>query len=158
MSCTVAMSLSASERRPPSRISRLLCVAASRGIDCPLRSQADLKLLDDPDEFTIIRKLSVFLVVLEASAAELEPHWMAYYLRELAGLVLPFYNKHRILPPITDLEVTPAAPTEPPVSTPRVPETVPPGLAGARLVLMWSVQQVVRNRLTVLGASAPEQM
>lgn len=82
---------------------------------------------------------------------------MAYYLRELAGLVHPFYNKHRILPPITDLETTPAAQTEP-SSTVRLPEAVSPGLTGARLALMWSVQQVVRNGLTVLGVSAPEQM
>lgn len=139
------------------RISSLLRVAASRGIDCPLPSQADLNLLADPDELAIIRKLSVFPVVLQASAVELEPHRMAYYLRELAGLVHPFYNKHRILPPITDLETTPAAQTEP-SSTVRVPEAVSPGLTGARLALMWSVQQVVRNGLTVLGVSAPEQM
>ena len=139
------------------RISSLLRVAASRGIDCPLPSQADLNLLADPDELAIIRKLSVFPVVLEASTVELEPHRMAYYLRELAGLVHPFYNKHRILPPITDLETTPAAQTEP-SSTVRLPEAVSPGLTGARLALMWSVQQVVRNGLTVLGVSAPEQM
>ncbi|MCC6965496.1 MAG: arginine--tRNA ligase [Nitrospira sp.] len=139
------------------RISSLLRVAASRGIDCPLPSQADLNLLADPDELAIIRKLSVFPVVLQASAVELEPHRMAYYLRELAGLVHPFYNKHRILPPITDIETTPAAQTEP-SSTVRLPEAVSPGLTGARLALMWSVQQVVRNGLTVLGVSAPEQM
>ena len=140
------------------RISSLLRVAASRGIECPLPSQADLKLLNDPDELAIIRKLSVFPVVLEASAVELEPHRMAYYLRELAGLVHPFDNKHRILPPMTDLDATPAAPTEPSASTSRVPEAVSPGLTGARLALMWSVQQVVRNGLTVLGVSSPEQM
>ncbi|MGC3974571.1 MAG: arginine--tRNA ligase [Nitrospira sp.] len=139
------------------RISSLLRVATSRGIDCPLPSQADLKLLDDPDELAIIRKLSLFPVVLEASAVELEPHRMAYYLRELAGLVHPFYNKHRILPPITGLDATPAAQTEP-LASARVPEAVSPGLTGARLALMWSVQQVVRNGLTVLGVSAPEQM
>lgn len=140
------------------RISSLLRVAASRGIECPLPSQADLRLLNDPDELAIIRKLSLFPVVMEASAVELEPHRMAYYLRELAGLVHPFYNKHRILPPITDLDATPASSTEPSASTSRVPEAVSPGLTGARLALMWSVQQVVRNGLTVLGVSAPEQM
>ncbi len=140
------------------RISSLLRVAASRGIDCPLPSQADLNLLADPDELAIIRKLSVFPVVLEASAVELEPHRMAYYLRELAGLVHPFYNKHRILPPMAGLEATPADPTEPLAPTSRSSETVSPGLTGARLALMWSVQQVVRNGLTVLGVSAPEQM
>lgn len=140
------------------RIASLLRVAASRGIDCPLPNQADLTLLKDSDELAIIRKLSLFPVVLEASAVELEPHRMAYYLRELAGLVHPFYNKHRILPPAVDIDSTPPAPIEPPASTSRMSEAVPPGLTGARLALMWAVQQVVRNGLTVLGVSAPEQM
>ncbi|MBA5862870.1 MAG: arginine--tRNA ligase [Nitrospira sp. CR1.1] len=140
------------------RIASLLRVAVSRGIDCPLPNEADLKLLEDPDELAIIRKLSIFPVVLEAGAVELEPHRMAYYLRELAGLVHPYYNKHRILPPAADLDATPASPTEPPASTRRVSEAMPPGLTGARLALMWAVQQVVRNGLTVLGVSAPEQM
>ena len=140
------------------RIASLLRVAASRGIDCPLPSQADLTLLHDPDELALIRKLSAFPVVLEASAVELEPHRMAYYLRELAGMVHPFYNKHRILPPAPDSESTPAASTDPAVSTSRTADVVSPGLTGARLALMWAVQQVVRNGLTVLGVSAPEQM
>ncbi len=140
------------------RIASLLRVAASRGIDCPLPSQADLTLLHDPDELALIRKLSAFPVVLESSAVELEPHRMAYYLRELAGMVHPFYNKHRILPPAPDSESTPAASTDPAVSTSRTADVVSPGLTGARLALMWAVQQVVRNGLTVLGVSAPEQM
>ena len=140
------------------RIASLLRVAASRGIDCPLPSQADLTLLHDPDELALIRKLSAFPVVLESSAVELEPHRMAYYLRELAGMVHPFYNKHRILPPAPDSESTPAASTDPAASTSRAADVVSPGLTGARLALMWAVQQVVRNGLTVLGVSAPEQM
>ena len=47
-------------------------------------------------------------MVLQASAVELEPHRMAYYLRELAGMVHPFYNKHRILPPAPDSEAATA--------------------------------------------------
>ena len=141
------------------RIASLRRVAASRGIDCPLPSQANLDLLQDPDELALIRKLSAFPVVLQASAVELEPHRMAYYLRELAGMLHPFYNKHRILPPAPESEA--AAVTFdrysdlPPTGT---LEVVAPGLTGARLALMWAVQQVVRNGLNVLGVSAPEQM
>ena len=86
------------------RIASLRRVAASRGIDCPLPSQANLDLLKDPDELALIRKLSAFPVVLQASAVELEPHRMAYYLRELAGMLHPFYNKHRIMPPAPESE------------------------------------------------------
>ena len=140
------------------RIASLRRVAASRGIACPLPSQADLNVLEDPDELALIRKLSAFPVVLQASAVELEPHRMAYYLRELAGMVHPFYNKHRILPPAPDSEAAAASSTEPSGSSGRTTEVMTPGLTGARLALMWAVQQVVRNGLNVLGVSAPEQM
>ncbi len=140
------------------RIASLLRVAASRGIECPRPSQATLALLDDPDELALIRKLSAFPVVMEASAGELEPHRMAYYLRELAGMVHPFYNKHRILPPATDSETNGAAPPDSAPLPNRGTDSIPPGVTGARLALMWAVQQVVRNGLNVLGVSAPEQM
>ncbi len=140
------------------RIASLRRVAASRGIPCPFPSQADLHLLEDPDEIALIRKLSVFPVVLQASAVELEPHRMAYYLRELAGMVHPFYNKHRILPPAPDSDAGTAVSIESTSSSSRPSEAVAPSLTGARLALMWAVQQVVRNGLQVLGVSAPEQM
>lgn len=140
------------------RIASLRRVAASRGIDCPLPSQAALDLLQDSDELALIRKLSAFPVLLQSSAAELEPHRMAYYLRELAGMLHPFYNKHRILPPLSGSEAAASLPPEPEASTSRQPDPLTPGLTGARLALMWSVQQVVRNGLNVLGVSAPEQM
>lgn len=140
------------------RIASLRRVAAARGIDCPLPSQANLDLLQDPDELALIRKLSAFPVVLQASALELEPHRLAYYLRELAGMLHPFYNKHRILPPAPDNEASTVSANDTASSASRQREVVAPGLTGARLALMWAVQQVVRNGLNVLGVSAPEQM
>ena len=83
---------------------------------------------------------------------------MAYYLRELAGMLHPFYNKHRILPPAPDSETALVSSTDTAPSTSRHREVMTPGLTGARLALMWAVQQVVRNGLNVLGVSAPEQM
>ena len=140
------------------RIASLLRVANSRGIECPRPTQAVLGLLEDPDELALIRKLSAFPVVMQASAQELEPHRMAYYLRELAGMVHPFYNKHRILPPAPDSEDSATPSQDGAVAAHRGADSIPPGLTGARLALMWAVQQVVRNGLTVLGVSAPEQM
>lgn len=140
------------------RIASLLRVAAARGIECPRPSQATLGLLEDPDELALIRKLSAFPVVMEASAVELEPHRMAYYLRELAGMMHPFYNKHRILPPAPDSETNGAATPDSAPAPNRGADSIPPGLTGARLALMRAVQQVVRNGLNVLGVSAPEQM
>lgn len=130
------------------RIASLWRVAAARGIACPTASEADLTVLTDPDELALIRKLSVFPEVLEASALAFEPHRLTYYLQQLAALLHTFYNKHRILPPAADQETG-----EVPVA-----EEIAPKTTAARLVLMRSVQQVVRNGLTVLGISAPEQM
>ncbi len=130
------------------RIASLWRVATARGIACPTASEADLTVLTDPDELALIRKLSTFPEVLEASALAFEPHRLTYYLQQLAALLHTFYNKHRILPPAADLETGDVP----------VAEEISPKTTAARLVLMRSVQQVVKNGLTVLGISAPEQM
>ena len=62
-----------------------------------------------------------------------EPHRVAYYLTELAGLFHPYYKAHRV---ITDDRA----------------QTL------ARLGLSAAVGQVVRNGLGLLGVSAPESM
>ena len=144
------------------RIASLWRVAASRGIPCPRPSEADLDLLQDADELALIRKLSSYPAVLEAAATSLEPHRVAHYLQDLAGLLHPFYFKHRILPPAADTEVpdaeSDAMSPEAPLCSSRQHEVLSPGLTGARLALMWAVQQVIKNGLGILGVSAPDQM
>ncbi|MBH0188534.1 MAG: arginine--tRNA ligase [Nitrospira sp.] len=130
------------------RISSLWRVAGTRGIDCPAAADADLSVLTDPDELGLIRKLSAYPDILQMSASAFEPHRMTYYLQQLAALLHTFYNKHRILPPAGIQEVGEAEPVE----------ELTPKKTAARLVLMRSVQQVIRNGLSVLGISAPEQM
>jgi len=130
------------------RISSLWRVARTRGIDCPPAADADLSVLTDPDELGLIRKLSAYPDILQTSASAFEPHRMTYYLQQLAALLHTFYNKHRILPPTGIQEVGEAEPVE----------ELTPKKTAARLVLMRGVQQVIRNGLSVLGISAPEQM
>lgn len=131
------------------RIASLWRVAASRGIVCPPASETDLSVLTDPDELGLIRKLSAYPDMLQASALAFEPHRVTYYLQQLAALLHTFYNKHRIMPPAGDHENgEKAAP----------PEALSHKVTAARLVLMRSVQQVLRNGLAVLGIAAPEQM
>jgi arginyl-tRNA synthetase len=140
------------------RISSLWRVAASRRITCPLPSQTDLTVLTDPDELALIRKLSAYPSMLQASATSYEPHRVTYYLQQLAGLLHTFYNKHRILPPATDKEMfesVPAGLTE--AEEPRR-EMLAPERTAARLALMLGVQQVLKNGLAALGISAPDQM
>ena len=130
------------------RICSLWRVAAERGISRPSAREADLSVLADPDELSLIRKLSVFPEILQTSATTFEPHRVTYYLQQLAALLHTFYNKHRILPPVGGQEQGDAGPTE----------ELTPNKTAARLVLMRGVQQVIHNGLTVLGISAPEQM
>lgn len=130
------------------RISSLWRVAGTRGIDCPSAADADLSVLTDPDELGLIRKLSAYPDILQTSASAFEPHRMTYYLQQLAALLHTFYNKHRILPPAGLQEAGEAEPVE----------ELTPKKTAARLVLMRGVQQVIRNGLSVLGISAPEQM
>jgi arginyl-tRNA synthetase len=130
------------------RIASLWRVAASRGIVCPPASETDLSVLTDPDELGLIRKLSAYPDMLQASALAFEPHRVTYYLQQLAALLHTFYNKHRIMPPAGDHENGEKAP----------PEALSHKVTAARLVLMRSVQQVLRNGLAVLGIAAPEQM
>lgn len=130
------------------RIASLWRVAASRGIACPPASEADLSVLTDPDELGLIRKLSTYPDMLQASALAFEPHRITYYLQQLAALLHTFYNKHRIMPPTGGEETGEIASAE----------SLSPKVTAARLVLMRAVQQVLRNGLGVLGIAAPEQM
>jgi len=140
------------------RIASLWRVAKSRGIACPLPGQTDLSLLTDPDELGLIRKLAAYPSVLEAAAVGYEPHRVTYYLQQLAALLHTFYNKHRILPPAADAEVfAPAAPGMTAEEGAKR-EHLSPERTAARLALMRGVQQVIKNGLSVIGISAPDQM
>ncbi len=130
------------------RICSLWRVASARGIAKPSAKGTDLTVLTDPDELGLIKKLSSYPEVIQASALAFEPHRVTYYLQQLAALLHTFYNKHRILPSETDQEHAESASTEVLTHT----------RTAARLVLMGAVQQVLRNGLDVLGISAPQHM
>ena len=142
------------------RIASLFRVAHERGIPVPKPSETDLGLLTHPDEFSVIRKLSSYPSVIQASAAALEPHRLTFYLQELAVLLHTFYYKHRIMPPAAEVDAPDAerfvTDTGAPVA--RYSEPVTPGLTAARLALMREVQRVIRNGLRILGISAPDRM
>ena len=85
-------------------------------------------------EHELIRKLAEFPAAVLLSAEAREAHRVVHYLHELAGIFHPYYNQHRVLDP-TDMEKT-----------------------HARLILIQSVQNVLKNGLTLLGISAPTSM
>ena len=93
-----------------------------------------LELLTEPMEHELIRKLAEFPSAVILSAEAREAHRVPHYLHELAGIFHPYYNQHRVLDP-SDM-----------------------GKTHARLILVQSVQTVLRNGLTLLGISAPTSM
>ena len=94
---------------------------------------ADLSLLVAPSESALMLKLSDYPDMLTRAAAELAPHDVAFYLRELAAAFHTYYGSERFL-------VDDAA------------------LARARMALLSATAQVLRNALALLGVSAPESM
>jgi len=91
-------------------------------------------LLVQPEEVLILRTLSQFPLVVEASAVTLEPYRIVEYLNELAKMFHSFYTKHRV---VLDSELE---------------------LARARLALVKGTKVVLANGLNLLGVSLPERM
>jgi len=94
----------------------------------------DCNLLDKPEETLLLRILSRFPLMVEASANTLEPYRIVEYLNELAKAFHSFYTKHRV------------------VSEDNMP------LTKARLELANGVKNVLANGLNLLGVSLPERM
>ena len=99
-----------------------------------LKSSTDnLELLATEAEQNIVKKLHLFKDEILYSTLQFEPHRIAVYLLELAGLFHKFYNECRIIGSEKKL-------------------------AEARIALVTSIQIVIRNGLRILGVSAPDKM
>ena len=92
-----------------------------------------LEQLVESQERDLMKTLSRYPEVIEASALNYDPHMLANYLRELAAVFHNYYNVHSFL--VDDEH-----------------------LRNARLTLICAVQQVILNGLTLLGVNAPEHM
>jgi arginyl-tRNA synthetase len=112
---------------------RVCSVFAQWGGDPGTLGGADLERLSGERELVLARRLAEFPEVLASAAAELAPHAVAFYLRDLAGEFHSYYNAERIL---VDDEA----------------------LRTARLALCAAVRQTLANGLSLLGVSAPEKM
>ena len=93
----------------------------------------DLGVLDTPEERELAKQLVDFPALVNGAAEALEPHRIASYLLETAGLAHKWYHEHHVL-------------------------DQPEPLRTARLVLARATQIVLRNALGILGISAPERM
>jgi arginyl-tRNA synthetase len=110
--------------------------AREQGVAMPDATHIDAAALALPEEIEILKRVSEFPEVVARAAESREPHHVAYYLRELAGLWNPYVQdgtRHRVL-------------------------SDDPALTHARLGLALAVRVVLANGLELLGISAPEQM
>ena len=94
---------------------------------------ADVALLTAPTEAALMLKLADYPDMLSRAAADLAPHDVAFYLRDLSAAFHSYYAAERFL--VDAL-----------------------ALASARLALLSATAQVLRNALAVLGVSAPQAM
>ncbi len=140
------------------RLSSVFRIAEERGIPVPQPHEARLDLLRDPDELSLIRKLSDYPSIVQGSATALEPHRITFYLQELAGLLHTFYYKHRIMPVVAENEAADDRFVSAGDRVVKQRESVTPELTAARLAMMRQVQQVIKNGLSLLGISAPDRM
>jgi arginyl-tRNA synthetase len=116
------------------RICSVLAQAKQKiGQDEEQLHSADLTRLAAPTETALMLKLAAFPEMLSRAAADLAPHDVAFYLRDLAAAFHSYYAAERFL--VDDLE-----------------------LAKARLALLAATRQVLRNALVLLGVSAPRSM
>lgn len=106
--------------------------AAERGID--ISAPGDLALLTREEELDMLRMLDRFEGVVADAARMHAPHFVTYFLMDLAGLLHRFYAAHQVL------------------------AADDPELTAARLRLVRAVAQCIRNGLTLLGVSAPDSM
>jgi arginyl-tRNA synthetase len=100
--------------------------------------EAELRAVDPTPltldaEMSLLSRLIEYPEVVANAARELSPHFVAFYLRELAAEFHSYYNATRILVPELPIRL-------------------------ARLALVTAVGQVLRTGLALLGVSAAEKM
>jgi arginyl-tRNA synthetase len=128
-----------SEENPIYRIqmahARMCGIFRQGGLDAATvdGSSVDLAVLDTTEERELAKQLVDFPALVSGAAEALEPHRVAAYLQETAGLAHRWYHEHHVL-------------------------DQPEPLRTARLVLARATQIVLRNALGILGISAPERM
>jgi len=118
------------------RICSVLAQAAEQGgllMDEAAAAAVDITPLTAPRELALMARLAEYPDTLRDAAAELAPHQVAFYLKELAADLHAFYNAERIL--VDDAR-----------------------LRAARLALLVATRQVLRNGLALIGVTAPERM
>ncbi len=101
---------------------------------------AEIELLQSAADLELIRLIGAWPRMVAAAAVAHEPHRVAFYVHELAAAFHGFWAKGK-----DDVSLRFVNPSD-------------PKLTLARLALVDAVRQVIRNGLSILGVSAPEEL
>ena len=112
---------------------RISSALAKWGGDTAALAAADLSPLTHPRELALAAKLGEYPELISSACADLAPHQITFYLRDLAGEFHSYYNAERVL---VDDDV----------------------VKRARVALITAVRQVLANGLGLIGVTAPEKM
>jgi len=115
------------------RIASIVRFAADEGATVGSVGAIPLELLKEPETMAAVRKLAEFPDMVESCAFTFEPHRLAEYLHDVAGLFHRFYHVHRV---VTDDK----------------------SLTSARLALCEATRTILANGFAILGISAPGKM
>jgi arginyl-tRNA synthetase len=115
------------------RVSSILEFAREAGVGFCKLEEADLSLLQAPEEVALLRELVNFPEFVRAACVTREPQRITSYLTSLATALHQFYHHGRV------------------VGTEQ-------NVMQARLVLVRAVRTVIKNGLDLIGVSAPDKM
>ncbi len=103
-------------------------------------AKADLSLLTDPGELSLVKRIAEWPRVVEAAASAHEPHRIAFYLHEIASQFHAQWNRGTEMPHL------------------RFIIGDDPSLTASRLTLVYGTVLVLACGLAILGVGAPEEM
>ena len=106
-------------------------------------SNANLNLLNTPEDMNLMRILARFPEIIEEGAKNYSPQILARYSLDLARQFHNFYEKERIIPP--SLKLRRASGEE-------------KDLMAVRLELIKAAQIIFKNIFQLLGISMPKKM
>ena len=115
------------------RICTLLKALAAEGYQVKDAAEVDFTVLSAPEEKALIKQLAQYPVVVQLAARDYDPSFINRYLTELAAAFHKFYNACRIKGEAEYVLL-------------------------ARLKLADTARAVLKNGMTLIGCSAPEQM
>jgi arginyl-tRNA synthetase len=112
---------------------RICAVLEEANIDVNELNKFDSNLLTNEHELQLVKRISEFPEIIELSGNEKSPHYIASFLKDLAGDFHSYYNNSRFLDPNNNLKK-------------------------ARIALIYGTKIILKNGLSLLGLTSPNRM